>query len=385
MEAAKGIGSGELVETSAGTIFKLSHHPSNPIVRPEELGLIWEEDGKRMVGAVFNGGAEIFRGRVVLAPRCHSRYRKSEFFDEKLGMRRVCMEDYVSEVWILWSEDGLRFRPSGVIIKGDGSQHQDFRYGVEDIRIVRADSTYLLVGCGKIGPPFKAKNADRVAIYSTEDFEEIHYHGIIDVFDSRNAVPFRVDGDWYLLLRFHPNIHVVRLPEGLDMLLRPKQYRDFWKEVYRERPKSLLLKAGELPHEREKVGAGTQVLRHREYLVLVYHAVGLIRKEICSEYGLREEIRRGYSVCVALLDPADPRRVLAKTPHPVYIPSKPYELYGSDQFPVDVPAVVFPVGGIVANGKLLLYCGAGDKYEILIGADVEELVSYVETYGIRLT
>lgn len=76
---------------------------------------------------------------------------------------------------------------------------------------------------------------------------------------------------------------------------------------------------------------------------------------------------------------------MAKTPHPVYIPSKPYELYGSDQFPVDVPAVVFPVGGIVANGKLLLYCGAGDKYEILIGADVEELVSYVETYGIRLT
>ena len=44
---------------------------------------------------------------------------------------------------------------------------------------------------------------------------------------------------------------------------------------------------------------------------------------------------------------------------------------------MDVPAVVFPTGAILRGDKLLLYCGAGDKYVILLSCDVKLLLDYM--------
>jgi predicted GH43/DUF377 family glycosyl hydrolase len=57
---------------------------------------------------VFNGGAEYFEDRVILLPRCHKNYKKGKFFDEKLGMERDCLENYISEVWPLTPPFQLR-------------------------------------------------------------------------------------------------------------------------------------------------------------------------------------------------------------------------------------------------------------------------------------
>jgi predicted GH43/DUF377 family glycosyl hydrolase len=77
------------------------------------------------------------------------------------------------------------------------------------------------------------------------------------------------------------------------------------------------------------------------------------------------------------LDLDDPRKVLCRTREPIYIPSTPYELYGNEQYPVDVPAVVFPVGALVRKGKLILYAGAVDKYIILLSCKLDNLVDYL--------
>ena len=102
-----------------------------------------------------------------------------------------------------------RFQSS--VIRGDGADHQDFIYGIEDIRIIKYDQRYLLIGCGNTGPAFKAAKADRITVYSTNDFVNITCHGIIKPFDSRNAVPFPelINGQQYMLLRFHPDICLV--------------------------------------------------------------------------------------------------------------------------------------------------------------------------------
>jgi predicted GH43/DUF377 family glycosyl hydrolase len=89
------------------------------------------------------------------------------------------------------------------------------------------------------------------------------------------------------------------------------------------------------------------------------------------------KINRGYSVCAALLDLNDPTNILCRTKHPLYIPSKPWELFGDANLSIDVPAVVFPVGMIVKNNKILLYCGAGDKYTILLTTKLDSLVNYL--------
>ena len=378
------LGDGETVLLDSGeTIFKLDSLENNPIVKPQDIGLIWQENGELEIGAVFNGGAEVFQDKVILTPRCHQGYQKATFFDEKLGIERHYLEDYISEVWPLVSEDGVHFtRFQNVVIRADGTDHQDFTYGIEDIRIVKHGRRYLLVGCGKIKPPFKGSNADRIAIYSTDDFVNIIYHGMVESFDSRNAVPFPepVNGRHYVLLRFHPDIHLGFLEAGMDQLLNPSRHKERWEEIYERRSQNLLLEAGHYPHEREKIGPSTQVIRTDRGWLLIYHAVGEIKSDICKAYGLAEGIARGYAVCAALLDLDDPGKVLCRTRNPIYIPSAPYELHGNEQYPVDVPAVVFPVGALVRKNRLILYAGAGDKYIILLSCKLDKLVDYLWEY-----
>ena len=107
------LGDGEIVTLSGGRrLFRLSSYDGNPVVDPRGLGLVWEEDGEERVGAVFNGGAELLDGKVVLLPRCHRGYRPGKFFDERLGIERVYLENYISEVWPLESSDGVHFETS---------------------------------------------------------------------------------------------------------------------------------------------------------------------------------------------------------------------------------------------------------------------------------
>ena len=372
---------GKIMKIESGeTLFKLDPCENNPIVSPQGLGLTWHENGELKIGAVFNGGAETFQDKIILMPRCQQGYRKGRFVDEKTGIERSCLENYVSEVRPLISGDGVHFAGlRDIRIRGDGTDHQDFVYGIEDIRIIKTDRKYLLVGCGKIKPAFKGANADRIAVYSTGDFMNITYHGAVESFDSRNAVPFPgpVNGKYYALLRFHPNIHLVHLEAGLDQLLNPSRHVASWEKIYERRSRTVLFKAGEYPHEGEKIGPGAQVIKTDRGWLLIYHAVGEIKEEICKAYGLEEKIERGYSVCAALLDPDDPGRALCRTKNPIYIPSAPFELYGNEQYPVDVPAVVFPTGALVRKGKLLVYAGAGDKYIILLSCRLDDLVNYL--------
>lgn len=375
------LGDGELVTLDSGEkVFKLDSYEENPIVKPQDIGLVWQEDGALRIGAVFNGGAEWFKDKVIVTPRCHHNYRRIKYFDEKRGVERYRMDDYISEVWPLISEDGVHFsRFHDVVIRGDGTDHTDFLYGIEDIRIIKYDKVFLLVGCGKIKPPFKGGNADRIAIYSTSDFQDITYHGMVEGYDSRNAIPFSeyIDGKLYMLFRFHPNIHLDFLEAGMDQLTNPLKYASAWKRIYKRRSKNTLLEAGTYPHEREKIGPSTQIIRTARGWLLIYHAVGEIRTEIARTYGLEKGTRRGYSVCAALLDLDDPRRVLRHNQTPIYIPSAPYEMQGDDRYPVDVPEVVFPVGALVRGDKLLLYAGTGDKYITLLGCSLNHLTDYL--------
>ncbi|NQS98203.1 MAG: hypothetical protein HQ591_07105 [candidate division Zixibacteria bacterium] len=361
--------------------FKLDSFENNPIVKPQDLGLTWHEDDELKIGAVFNGGACIFQDKVILMPRCHQGYKRVMYFND--GIERYYLENYISEVWPLVSEDGINFsRFRNVVIRGDGTDHQDFIYGIEDIRIVKYNQRYLMVGCGKVKPPFKGGNADRIAVYLTDDFINITYHGTVSSFDSRNAVPFPlpVNGQHYMLLRFDSNIYLDFLEAGMEQLLNPSQHRERWEEIYKRRRQNLLLEAGRYPHEREKIGPSTQVIKTNKGWLLIYHAVGEIRNSICEAYGLVDKIERGYSICAALLDLDNPTKVICRTRNPIYIPSLPYELYGNYQYPVDVPAVVFPVGAIVQKDKLIIYAGAGDKYIILLSCNLDKLVNYLGEY-----
>ena len=384
MKFSEKLGEGRVIKTKIGeTIFKLDSYEKNPIIKPKNLGLTWNENSEVKIGAVFNGGAELFEDKIILLPRCHKNYIKREFFDSKIGMKRVSLENYISEICPLVSKDGINFtKMKNVVIKGDGTGHKDFIYGIEDIRIIKYKDGYLLVGCGKIKPSYKGSNADRIAIYTTKNFVNIKYRGIVDYFDSRDAVPFSepINGQHYILLRFHNNIHLGVLEAGIDQMLNPRKYKELWKKIYGQRSHSLLLEAGSYPHESEKIGPGTQLIKTKKGWLVIYHAVGEIDINICKAYGLSKKINRGYSICASVLDLDDPRKVICRTKKPIYIPSAPYELNGNRKYPIDVPAIVFPTGIIIRNDKLIIYSGAGDKYIILLSCSLVNLLNYLFKY-----
>jgi len=80
------------------------------------------------------------------------------------------------------------------------------------------------------------------------------------------------------------------------------------------------------PHEKEKVGAGIPLIKTERGWLFIYHAVGEINEDICKEYGVEGKTKRAYSVCAAILDLDNPKKVMCRTKNPIYIPSKPYEL-----------------------------------------------------------
>jgi len=381
-QTAKNLEDGRIIETkSREIIFKLSCYKNNPVVRPTDIGLTWYKNKRLKIGAVFNPGAEVYKDKVILLPRIHKGYKKGMYFDQKLGIKRYFLENYTSEIWPLLSSDGIKFkRLKNAVIRGDGTDHTDFVHGIEDIRIVKLNQKYILIGCGKMKPPFKGGNADRIAIYSTKDFINIKYHGMVDSFDSRNVIPFFINRKVYLLLRFHPNIHLATLDAGIEQLLNPEKHKRYWQRLYKKRNKTLLFSSGKFMHEKEKIGPSTQLIKTKRGLLFLYHAVGEIDINIAREYGLKKKIKRGYSICAALLDLENPKKVIARTQNPIYIPSLPYELMGNKKFPVDVPNVIFPVGAIVLHDRLLSYCGAGDKYITLLSCSLNNLVDYLLEY-----
>ncbi|MFW9780518.1 MAG: hypothetical protein ACFFE8_16880 [Candidatus Heimdallarchaeota archaeon] len=364
-------------------VYRLHSYENNPIIGPIDSGLTWLEKGTFLTGSIFNPGATIFDQKVILSPRIHAKYQKGKFFDDSLRIERIGFTNYISKIWILISDDGINFeRYHRTLLKGDGTTHRDFFYGIEDTRIIERNGYYLLLGCGKIIPPFQGlpgNKGDRIAVYSTKDFVEIRYHGIIPNIDMRNAVifPATVSGKNYILLRLGKNIHIDVMEAGIKQLLNPSKYGSLWKKIFNRQEKTKLLEVGHYPHEKEKIGSGPPPIRTEKGWLLIYHAVGKISSSIGRIYGLTPRINRSYSICAALLDLNDPTKVLCRTKYPIYIPSKPWELYGNEIYPVDVPAVVFPMGLIVEGNKMLLYAGAGDKYVILLGAHLNSFLEFL--------
>ena len=104
------LGNGTLSTLDNGEyIFKLGSFEGNPIIKPQDIGLTWHEDDELKIGAAFNSGAEVFQDRVIVMPRCHQGYYEGRFVDPKTGKKRICLENYISEIWPLVSEDGINF------------------------------------------------------------------------------------------------------------------------------------------------------------------------------------------------------------------------------------------------------------------------------------
>ena len=287
---------------------RLERYAGNPILSPIP-GHDWESR------TVFNCGVAQTDGAVVLLYRAQG------------------TGNNVSRIGFAVSTDGLNFarldRP--VFAPADETE----AWGVEDPRLTRIGDRYhmLYTACSPLGI--------QVAMASTRDFFAWRRHGVVlPGPDNKDAAlfPDRISGRYVMFHRIPPAIWLAYS----DDLRHWGDYR-----------KIMEPRAGHW--DGLKLGAGGPPLKTDRGWLVIYHGVSPDRV---------------YRLGVALLDLADPSKVLNWPAACVLEPEEPWEREG------DVPNVVFTCGTAQVGDRYLVYYGGADKVIGVASAKKADLLDF---------
>ncbi|HEX9853971.1 MAG TPA: glycosidase [Acidimicrobiia bacterium] len=298
-------------------------YPGNPILGPGRF--------PQVVNAVFNPGATVLDdGRTLL-------------------LLRVEYRTGVSSLIAATSDDGLTGWDIDPV-RGLHPKAEDFaeRWGVEDPRITRiGDEWYVIyVGYSGAGP--------LVSLAVTRDFVDWERRGVLMPPDDKDAAlfPTTFGGRWALVHRPSPSMPGL----GSHMWISFSPDLHHWGDA------QVLLPArrGGL-WDANKVGLGPPPLLTSRGWLVCYHGVRVTASGSIYRLGL------------ALLDIAEPTRVIARSSEWIFGPRAPYEQSG------DVPGVVFPCGWVLRDDgdTVHLYYGAADSVVGVAEASLERMLQFL--------
>lgn len=334
----------------------------------------------RSEGVILEASENEFENQAVLNPACIEANGVTHMF-----YRAVRKGDMVSSIGYCRLEGNKAVQRSDKPVLFP--EHDYERMGIEDPRIVLLDGVYYL-----FYTVYDGKNA-LFAYATSTDLVRFTKHGIISprityaeaaklfgfskaklmeryfFFDSyvrdregdgillweKDAFifPKKINGRFALVHRVLPGIQVIRFDDFKDLT------DDYWREHLRNLGDHVLLDP-EYRFESRNIGGGCPPIETKDGWLLIYHAV--------------EDSNRGkiYHAAAALLDLADPMKVIGRLKKPLFSPVEPWEKQG------DVNNVVFPTGALVKGGRLYLYYGAADKRIAAKSIDLNELVSVLK-------
>lgn len=303
-------------------------------------------------GAVFNPGA-CYDGETVhvLFRAVPAGYRRIQLPYTSDGESDEGFDDYVSYIGYASSRDGVRFdvRPDPFIAPG-----ADFdRFGAEDPRITFLEGRYWITYSALQSPAFDRDARVRIGLASTTDFRSVAKHGVVGPDErDKDAVlfPELVCGRIAMLHRIVPDIQLIFFNDVNEMRTPPGA---LWTEHMASLEQHVIMRPQEA-WEARKIGAGAPPIRTEAGWLLIYHGV---------------DQHHVYRAGLALLDLADPTRVIARTRRPVLQPEYEFERKG------DVNNVVFPEGAVVIDGVLHVYYGAADRVVGHATAPVEDVLA----------
>ncbi|HET7566823.1 MAG TPA: hypothetical protein VFJ91_02450 [Gaiellaceae bacterium] len=261
--------------------------------------------------------------------------------------------DYVSDVLVFTSADGLRYEFQQVLATAE----EEGAYGIEDPRVQRVWSggaEHVLMTYTHLPPP-ESGLPWRVGIHRLvhEDgrFRLNRTSGRVvgpEGREDKDAVVFNLrDGRVALLHRIHPDVQLAVF-DSLDELAAPDA--GYWDEHLRDLDGHTVIRPapGALG-----VGAGAPPVTTEAGLLLFYH-----ERDASSEYTLK----------AALLDDAT-GRTKAVLDEPLLRPELDWEREG------DVDAVVFVQGAVpLPDGTIYLTYGAADRFVGAASVEVRPLV-----------
>jgi predicted GH43/DUF377 family glycosyl hydrolase len=242
---------------------------------------------------------------------------------------------------------------------------------VEDPRLIRMGEWYFLTYASrpyapgrywlnepkpwmdppKVGPKYLLENNSATFLAITKDFRT--YKKLGRITDTRLD-----DRDVF----FFPekiNHQFVRLSRPMNWCgegfpnANPAIWISFSDDILEWGKPELLMK-GETWWESKKIGGSCPPIRTPYGWFHIYHGVS--------------EKDHTYRVGAVILDLNDPRKIIARTPEPIFEPEAWYETKGVYE------GCVFPTGNVVKDGILYVYYGAADKYVGVATAPFDRLL-----------
>jgi beta-1,2-mannobiose phosphorylase / 1,2-beta-oligomannan phosphorylase len=319
---------------------KLQRHHANPILEknPENS---WEKGSVLNPSVLFEDG--LFR----------MLYRATNDTHNDVPGK------YMSSIGYAESTDGIHFtRFPDPLLHAD--QEYESRLGCEDPRVTKIDGQYFLYYTA-IKEADNGDDVVRIALATSHDFAHWTKHGIVGPrhIASKAAVlfPEKIKGQYVLFYTWMSDSPMSTIMEARYNTL----------ESVISSPEHLMVEGIERfdenavfkPHENSFRGAevGAVPIKTEYGWLFIY----------CPATDHHE-----WSINAALLDPDDPRKILAITEEPILRPESEVEVHGI------VNNVTFPEGAVVVGDELYVYYGSGDQGICLATCNFHELLHYLK-------
>jgi len=311
-------------------------HPNNPILTSKQVPY--------NPALVFNAGVTKFQGKYVMVFR-------NDYGQEEL---QTLSPSDTTNLGLAYSDDGVRWevRPQPCFsLKGED--------------IIRTYDPRLTVIDGRCYMCFAVDTGHgiRGGIAVTDDFEKFEVISL-SVPDNRNMVlfPEKKDGR-YLRLERPFTIYSRGGQERFDIWISDSADLKYWGNS------DLLLAVEQVPFANAKLGPAAPPIKTPEGWLTTFHAVDIDPSR--GKNGWEPTWKKRYTAGIMLLDLDNPRRVVGMYKEPLLAPDADYEKDGGFR-----NHVIFPGGMILEeSGEVKIYYGAGDTYECLATADVNDLIS----------
>jgi predicted GH43/DUF377 family glycosyl hydrolase len=293
--------------------------------------ILTRENWSYPVNSVFNAGAAIVE-------------------DEYLLLVRVEDHRGLSHLTVARSTDGVenwRIDPEPTLLPSPAT-HPEELWGIEDPRITRMEE----LNCWAVLYTAYSASGPLVALATTKDFKNFDRMGSVMPPEDKDAALFPVKfGNRFAMLHrpvatFHDvgaHIWISFSPDlkhwGDHEVIMPARRGAWW--------------------DANKIGLSPPPLKTSAGWLILYHGVKNTANGCLYRLGL------------ALLDLADPRRVLRRSAEWIFGPQEVYETRG------DVGDVVFPCGWVLKSDEIRLYYGGADTCIALATGSLREILDFL--------
>lgn len=237
------------------------------------------------------------------------------------------------------SRDGVHFR-----------KHRQFiapvepweKYGCEDPRITKFEGKYYIFYTAISNWP-PNRDGIKVAVAVTSDLSKIEERHLVTPFNAKAMVlfPERINGKIAVALTAHTDNPPAKICIALLDKIEQLWDAEFWNAWHKEIDSHVI----NIFHTNDDhLEVGSAPIKTNDGWIMVFSYIE-------SYFGGG---RRVFRIDAALLDLANPQKLIGQTVDPLLVPEEQYEIYGM------VPNVIFPSGALLDEGQFFIYYSACD-------------------------